>query len=150
MIKNGKLCSPVSAEALAINADSGFVHFGPRLQIVDDAREHALGGFAGFDGRLAGAGRVHADEADSIRQDGAEIFGKIFLAAVEAADRQNDRDGAVGVLRQAKIADNLRAFERNVNDFERRVHETSVREKRFERLDRKSTRLNSSHLRISY
>src|ERR1700732_1616701 len=98
MLENGQLGGPIGSETLPVDADSGFVDFRSRLQIIDDARKHALRGFAGLDGRLAGTGRVDADEADSVGQNGAKIFREVFLAAIEAADGNHYWNWASGIF----------------------------------------------------
>src|SRR5579859_2186862 len=130
---DGKFSGPVGAEALAVDADAGFIHFGARLQVVDDFGEHAVGGFAGLDGRLAGARRIHADVADAGVQDYAKIFGQIFLAAVEAADGNDHWHGTFGIFGEAQVADDFGAFEGYADDLEGRVHHFRVGQEGFER-----------------
>src|SRR5205807_4621880 len=101
LFEDGQLRGPIRAEALAIGADARLVHFGPRFEVIDDAREFALGGFTGLGGRLAGPGRIDTDEADAVRNDAAEIFGEIFFAAVEAADGHDDGNGPARVFGKA-------------------------------------------------
>src|SRR5216684_3477367 len=119
MLQNRQLRRPVRAKTLAVHADSRLVHFLPRLQVIDHAREFAFRRFTSLDRRLPCPRRVQADKANSVRQDGAEVFGKIFLAAIEPADGNHQRHRPFCILRQPQVSDDLRTFKRNANDFER-------------------------------
>src|SRR6266403_925462 len=134
MLQNRQLRRPVRAETLAIHADSRFVHFRPRLQVIDHAREFAFRRFARFDRRLPRARRIKPDKTNPVWQDGAKIFGKIFLPAIESADRNHQRNGPFRIFRQPQITDDLRTFKRNAHHFERRIHQSRVGEKCFQRL----------------
>ena len=79
--------------------EARFVDLGPGLNVVDHAREHAVGVFADFDGGLACAGAVHGEEANAEGKDRAETFGEIFFAAVETVDGDDQRHWARGVFR---------------------------------------------------
>src|SRR6266852_5047754 len=122
MFQNRQLGRPVRAETLAVHANTRLVHFRPCLQVIDDARKLAFRRLAGLDWRLPGTRRIQADKANSVRQDSAEVFGKIFLAAIEPADGNHQRHRPFRIFRQPQISDDLRTFKRNANDFERRVH----------------------------
>src|SRR5216684_909533 len=115
-LDDGQLRSPVCAPTHAVNGNSRLIHFRPGLQIVEHAREHAIRCGAYFDGRLPGARPVDRKKTDPVRNDGAEVFGKVFFAAVQAADCQHQRHGALRIFRQPQIADDLGAFKWNVHD----------------------------------
>ena len=84
-----------------MESDAVLVDFRARLRIVDDLRQHALGILADFDWRLAGPGSVDCEVPDAGREDGAETLGEIFFAAIEAVNRDDERNGAFRILRQA-------------------------------------------------
>ena len=116
-----------------MHGDAVLVDLGPRLRVVDDFRQHAVGRFADFDGSLSGARAVDGEISDAEGKNGAETFGEIFFAAIEAVDRDHQRHGAFGIFGQAQVADDLFAFKRNAHDFERRIEEFGVIEKGFKR-----------------
>ena len=107
-----------------MHGDAVLVDLWPRLRVVDHFREHAVGGLADFDWSLSGARAVDREISDAEGKNRAETFGQIFFAAIEAVDRDHQRHRAFGIFRQAQVADDLFAFERNAHDFERRIVRT--------------------------
>jgi hypothetical protein len=83
-------------------------------------------------GAWPGAGTVDGEKSDAERKNRAEAFREIFFAAIESVDRNHQRHRALRILRQAQVADDLLALERNVHDFERRIEKLGVIEERFE------------------
>src|SRR6266853_2807280 len=122
MLENSQFRRPVGPETLPIGSDSRLVDFRTRLQIVDYPRKHTLRRFASLDRGLSRPGRVDANEADAVRQNCTEIFGKIFLATVETANGDYHWNRAFGIFRQSQVAHNLRTIKRNAHNFERRIH----------------------------
>src|SRR5258708_16074830 len=125
-LHDAQLGSPVTAPTHALTHTPHLIHFGPGLQIIQHARKHAICCRAYFDRRLAGSRAVDSEKPDAVRQDGAKVFREIFLAAVQAADRQHQRHWALRTLRQPHVADNLGAFKWDANNLQRRVPQKRV------------------------
>src|SRR6266446_2923799 len=132
-LNDGQLRSPVTSPTHAVNGNSRLVHFGPGLQIIQHAREHAIRCRAYFDWRLPGARSVDSKKSYAVRQDCAKVFGQIFLTAVQAANRQYQRHRALRIFRQPYVADDLGALKRDANDLQGWVPETCVSSECLER-----------------
>src|SRR5207244_3412206 len=62
-----------------------------------------------------------------------KTFRQIFFSAVQAVDRDYERNWAASTLGQPQVSDDLLAFKWNVHDFQRRIEKTRMHSKRFER-----------------
>ncbi len=114
--------------------DAIFVDLWTRLGIINNLREHALGSLADLDGRLSRAGAVDCEVSNAEGKNRAEAFGEIFFAAIEAVDRDDQRDCAFGIFRQTQVSNDLFAFEGNSYNFERGIEKLRMRQECFEGL----------------
>ena len=117
-----------------MNGDPVLVHFGTGLNIVNDARQHAVGGLADFDGCLAGARSIHGQKTNPVGQNCGEALRQIFLAAIKAIHRNDQWHGAFGILGKAQVTGDFGIFKRDVNYLEGRIPESGMSEKSFDRL----------------
>ena len=122
---------PVPAPAASLHDDALRVDLRPRLQVVERAREHALGADVDQDRRLARAGHVEREHADAVLQVGIGLRDDFFLARVEAVDAEHERRGP-HVRRQAQIGDDLRSLERDAQRLDRRCERSRVLLERLE------------------
>src|SRR5882757_2077763 len=99
MFHNRKLRCPVRSPAYAVDGDASLVDLRAGFDVVDHPREHAVGGLADLDGSLACARAIDGEVAHPKGQNAREILRKIFLAAIEAIDGENDGNGSSRILR---------------------------------------------------
>src|SRR6185312_4692154 len=78
---DGKPRRPMPAPAPALYADTLGVDFRPRRQIVERAREHALGPDVDLQGRFARPGHVERKNADTLPQIETGRLHGLLLAA---------------------------------------------------------------------
>ena len=124
---------PVSAPTHAMNGNPVLIDFWPGLEIVEHAREHALGIFTDFDWRLPCARAVHGEKSNAEGKNRREALRQIFLPAVQPVYSDHQRHWSIRILRQAQVADDFFPLERNLNDFEGRVPEACVGQKSLDR-----------------
>ena len=125
---DGHLCSPIGSPAYAVHGNAGLVDFRAGGKVVEDREEHAFRCGAGLDGRLTGARAIDGEVADAEGKDGGETFRQVFLAAVEAVYGEHQGHRTCGSFGQAQVADDLLAFEGDVDDFKRWIHEARMGE----------------------
>src|SRR5262249_10445986 len=126
-LEDRHLRRPIAAPARAVKADALAVDLRPAREIIERTREHAVSMGAAEDRRLAGAGHVGREGADTLGEIEAPALGRILLAAVEAGREIDNRRRPYG-LGQPQIADDLLAFERNAHHLDRRLHALRVGE----------------------
>src|SRR5215472_6619363 len=88
---------------------------------------------ADFNWSLPCTWSVNRKKSNTERKDRCKTFRQIFLPAVEPVDRDDQRNGAGGVLRQPKVAHDFLPLEGNVNYLQGRVQKFRVRLKGLER-----------------
>src|SRR3974390_489014 len=107
-------CCPIRTPTHAVHCDAALVDLRTRLRIVDNLRKHTVRSLADLDRVLPSARTIDGQISNAKGKDRAETFCEVFLAAVEAVDRDYEGHRSLCFFGQAQIADDFFALERNL------------------------------------